>query len=142
MIKVKNVNGSSRFASPAGYITLGWTIGKLKAVKPQVDVLPQTVTRVADGIWSVLMFKKYTAMTIAGILCLFAEVVTLAPTSFMLTKPWYQYQAISNIKRFLLGCASRIYFLGAFLFINSPYYPHKYFHIPLAVPSRKIWRDL
>lgn len=76
-----------------------------------------------------LIFKKYTAMTIAGILCLFAEVVTLAPTSFMLTKPWYQYQAISNIKRFLLGCASRNCFLGAFLFISYPYNPHEDFHI-------------
>lgn len=99
MQKIKNVNGSSRF-QVLQVITLGWTIGKLKAVKPQVDVLPQTVTRVADGIWSVLMFKKYTAMTIAGILCLSVEAVTLAPTSFMLTRLWFQYQAISNIKRF------------------------------------------
>ena len=68
-------------------ITPGWTIGKLKAVKTQVDVLPQTVTKVADGIWSVLMFKKYTAMIIAGILCLSVEAATLAPMSFMLTRP-------------------------------------------------------
>lgn len=99
MQKVKNVNGSSRF-QVLQVTTLGWTIGKLKAVKPQVDVLPQTVTRVADGIWSVLMFKKYTAMTTAGILCLSAEAATLAPTSFMLTRLWFQYQATSNIKRF------------------------------------------
>ena len=93
------MNGSSRFSSPAGYNT--WLdYWEAKAVKPQVDVLPQTVTRVADGIWSVLMFKKYTAMTIAGILCLSVEAVTLAPTSFMLTRLWFQYQAISNIKRF------------------------------------------
>ena len=116
-------------------IILGGTIGKLKAGKPQVDVLPQTVTRLADGIWSVLMYKKYTAMIIAGILCLSVEAATLAPMSFMLTRLWFQYQAISNIKRFLLGCASRNCFLGAFLFISYPYYPHEYSHLPPCGPS-------
>ena len=78
-------------------ITLGWTIGKPEAAKTQVDVLPQTVTRVAGGIWLVLMFKKYTAMTIVGILYLSVEAATLAPMSFMLTKLWFQCQATSNI---------------------------------------------
>lgn len=79
-------------------------------------------------------------MIIAGILCLPVEAATLAPMSFMLTRLWFQYQAISNIKPFLLGCASRNCFLGAFLFISYPYYPHEYFHISHAVPARTTLR--
>lgn len=98
-------------------MTLGWTTGKQTAVKPLVDVLPQIATNLAEVIWSVHMCRKFMVLTIGGTLCPYVEVVTLAPMSFMLTRPWYQCQAISNIID--LGCASRICSLGLFYIIRS-----------------------
>lgn len=99
MTKVKNVNGSSRFSSPAGYNT--W-LDYWEAKSGKTASRCSATDCHQSGRWNLVgaHVQKYTAMTIAGILCLSVEAVTLAPTSFMLTRLWFQYQAISNIKRF------------------------------------------
>lgn len=64
-------------------MTHGWTTGRLKAERLHIDVLQPIVESGVEAVLLVLMFKRCMAMITAGTSCLFVEVVTIAPTSFM-----------------------------------------------------------